>query len=126
MSTYDESGRVLDDQPSPGASARMEAAPKKKRKGKARRLNGPGSVGASIWEMFHPGAVQDEAAAVGAEIPSKVDVIAGGFSDAVESIPGAIGDAVNLGGDAMETVKRLAVIGAVVWIAFEFWKESRK
>ena len=91
-------------------------------------LNGPGSIGASFWGMLHPGRVQAEAAAVGAEIPSRIDIISGAAGDIATTADAAVQDAIAAGETAIGAVGKYGpwlVAGVVAWLVLREWEKLK-
>ena len=137
MPTFDAAGNPLPDEPETQADAdnvrNLETERRRRRVRPAAQvgmgaLNGPGSIGASIWEMLHPGQIQAEAAAVGAEIPSRIDIISGAAGDIATTADAAVQDAIAAGESAVGAVGKYGpwlVAGVVAWLVLHEWEKLK-
>lgn len=146
MATIDESGTVLPDRPEaaelPPSSdnVRNLGDARKKRTRKARGGMGgttsgtlganandgrDTSLGARVWEFLHPGQVQDEYRAVGAEVPSQWDIMTQSAADAAAAFPDAVGAGVDNLEASTWNLGKLALIGVGIWVFLEVTADRR-
>lgn len=121
MATFDEHGNPAPDEP---------ATPDDVRKKRARLdgLGGPGSIGASIWEILHPAQVQEEYRALGQEPPAKIDIITGGISDVADTAATDIRNAADTATGALTSLRDVApllLVVAVVWMITSHMPKDR-
>lgn len=131
MATVDQSGEVLPDDAGESAIDAdnvidMQARRDELKKKRPHRtvtgmggLGGPGSIGASIWEILHPEQVQAEAAAVGAPIPSIMDVITGNAGDIANDVTTNVSSALDATTSGIKDLSKWLAIGAVLWLVLE-------
>lgn len=133
MATINESGEVLPDEPKPEAPDNVRNLGEARRVRKGRRtvnsplsgVNNPNdgrdtSLGARVWEFLHPGQVQDEYRAVGADrVPSQIEIMTDAASDAAQAFPDAFGAGVDNLASSSLTLGKLALIGVGIWVFLE-------
>ena len=86
------------------------------------------SIGAAMWEILHPAQVQADARAVGAPVPSVMDIITGAAGDVATAADESIAQARDTAAQALDAgavAGKWIVVGVVALVALELLKKAK-